>query len=64
MKREDAIVLIEKLYPADAQCKDTATLGKQLLTQAKREVESWRTEPTPVLVRYAELCLRKESNGQ
>ena len=59
MTREEAIQQIEGLFPADAEYEDTAEIGQQLLEQAKREVSGWRTEPTEVLVRYAQLCMNK-----
>lgn len=62
MNREEAIQAIEALYPADDE--RTAEIGKQLLAQAQYEVGllplNWRSEPTRVLIRYAELCERKE----
>ena len=61
MKREEAIQHIENLYPADSGYDDTAEIGRDLLAQAKREVSGWRTEPTEILVRYAELCIQRES---
>lgn len=57
MTREEAIRNIEDLYPADSRYEDTAEVGRQLLEQAKHEVCGWRTEPTEVLIRYAELCI-------
>lgn len=61
MNREQAIAEIEGLFPADSQYQDTAEVGQRLLEQAKREVHGWRTEPTEVLVRYAELCMTEEN---
>lgn len=62
MSREEAISHIENLFPADSGYDGTAEIGSDLLMQAKREcMISWRDEPTEVLVRYAELCLRLES---
>jgi len=58
MDRDDAISTIEQLYPADSEL--DPTIGLELLAQAKREVAGWRTEPTEVLVRYAQLCIEKE----
>lgn len=60
MTRNEAIKTIETLYPADSQYGDTAEFGRQLLAQAKREVNGWRTEPTEVLIRYAHLCINEE----
>ena len=61
MNRKEAISHIENLYPADCEYEDTATIGKQLLEQAKSEVAGWRTEPTEVLIRYAQLCIRQDN---
>lgn len=48
------------LFPTDSQYEDTNNVGKRLLEQAKTEVEGWRNESTPVLIRYAELCIAEE----
>ena len=61
MERGEAIRFIETLYPADSQYQTTAEIGQRLLDQAKREVSGWRTEPTEVLVRYAQLCIQEEN---
>jgi len=60
MNREQAIQQIEGLFPTDSQYEETNKIGERLLAQAKREVEGWRTEPTEVLIRYAELCHAEE----
>ena len=60
MTREEAISIIEGLYPADSEYENTAAIGAQLLEQAKSEIQSWKTEPTPVLIRYAQLCMEME----
>lgn len=60
MDREQAIQQIEGLFPTDSQYTETNKIGERLLAQAKREVEGWRCEPTPVLIRYAELCMAEE----
>lgn len=52
--RERAIRIIEALYPPDSPY--DPTIGQELLEQARRECNDWRDEPTPVLVRYAQLC--------
>ena len=59
-ERENAINEIEGLFPADSGYPDTAEIGQRLLEQAKREVAGWRTEPTEVLARYAQLCISEE----
>ena len=58
MTREDAIKLIENLYPADSEYSDTAAIGQELLNQAERE--NWRSAPTEILIHYANLCISKE----
>ena len=59
MNREQAIQMIEGLFPADSPY--NPEFGQKLLDQAKREVSGWRTEPTEVLLRYAELCIAEEA---
>ncbi len=61
MDREEAIKAIDFLFPADSEYPASAKLGQELLEQAKREVVGWRTEPTEVLIRYAELCIDKDN---
>lgn len=58
--REDAIDVIESLYPADSDYPDTAKVGQELLERAERDVAGWRTKPDAVLFRYAALCLERE----
>lgn len=58
MNREEAISIIDELYPADSGYEETAKIGRELLDQAKRS--AWRTEPTEVLIKYAQLCIKKE----
>ena len=60
MGREQAIQQIEELFPTDSQYEKTNEIGQRLLAQAKREVDGWRNETTPVLIRYAELCMAEE----
>lgn len=60
MNRNEAIQIIEGLFPADAGHPDTAEVGQKLLEQAKREACGWRSEPDAVLIRYAELCQNEE----
>ena len=60
MDREQAIAIIEGLFPTDSQYVETTKIGERLLAQAKREIEGWRNETTPVLIRYAELCQAEE----
>ena len=64
MTREHAIETILALYPADAEYTDTAKIGQELLERAKREVAGWRTEPTEVLIRYAQLCESRDNQNQ
>lgn len=61
MDREQAIEQIEGLFTVHREYEDTNKIGERLLTQAKREVEGWRNESTPVLIRYAELCIAEEN---
>ena len=61
MNREYAIEVINSLYPPDCEFPDTAAIGQELLEQARNEVQGWRTEPTEVLIRFAELCIQKEN---
>ena len=58
--RNKAIRAIEALFPADSEYIGTAEIGEELLAQAKREMQGWRTEPTEILIRYAELCVERE----
>ena len=58
MNREQAIQTIEGLFPADSPY--NPEFGQKLLDQAKREVCGWRTEPTEILIRYAQLCEAEE----
>jgi len=51
--RERAIRDIERLYPPDSPF--DCSIGQELLERARRECNDWRHEPTPVLVRLAEL---------
>lgn len=60
MDRKRAIEVIECLYPADSDNPHSAKTGKGLLLQAKDEVNNWRNEPTPVLIRYSQLCIELE----
>ena len=60
MDREQAIQQIEGLYPVDSQYETTNKVGERLLAQARMEKQGWRTEPTEVLIRYAELCIAEE----
>jgi hypothetical protein len=55
MDRNEAISTIEALFPADSQYEESQSIGKRLLEQAESEVNGWRTKPTEVLVRYAQL---------
>jgi hypothetical protein len=60
MDRLEAIEIIQSLYPADSEYPSTAAVGAKLLKRAQDEVCSWRTEPTDVLIRYAQLCMYME----
>lgn len=61
MNREEAVAIISATYPADSEYGSTAELGRYFLDQAKSEAIGWRSEPTEVLARYAELCLNESS---
>lgn len=61
MTRDEAISIIEQLYPADSQYQDTSAIGRQLLQRAQDEVAGWRTAPDAVVIRYAELCEAEEN---
>ena len=63
-ERNKAIATIEALFPADAEYPRTAVVGCRLLEQAKKELAGWRTLPTPVLIRYAQLCEDEENHLQ
>jgi hypothetical protein len=52
-ERRDLIRDIESHYPAD-----THERGPELLSQAI--CHEWRSMPTPILRRYAQLCLAEE----
>lgn len=56
MTREEAIVMINGLYPVDTEYEATRIIAEKLLAQAKRETEDWRNLPDLTLFRYAELC--------
>lgn len=62
MDRQEAILHIESLYPADSEYDDTAEVGNELLRRAKREtMTSWRDLPDATLVRYAQLCIQRDN---
>lgn len=63
MNREQAIQTIEGLFPTDSEYETTNEIGKRLLQQAKDELNNWRNEPTNILLRYAELCIREENRS-
>ncbi len=54
MTREEAIQVIEQLYPADDDYIDTRQIGQILLAEAWGNC--WRAAPTEVLQEYARLC--------
>lgn len=60
---EQAISDIEQLYPADSQYMSSREIGERLLSQAKMEVEGWRSESRAVLIRYAQLCRDRENQS-
>ncbi len=63
MTREEAIAIIESLYPIDSQYQETNAVGERLLAQAKRECEDWRNLPDATLLRYADLCQQEEERS-
>jgi len=67
MTRDEAIRIIDSLYPTDSEFEQTNQVGEELLAQAKREVNvnplTWRNEPTRILIRYAELCEQREAES-
>lgn len=58
--RDQAVRIIEDLFPADSEHLTTATIGHELLDQARRDCTDWRNERIDILLRYAELCQQKE----
>lgn len=60
MNRNEAINHIKSLYPPDSEFPTTAKIGRELLEQAKREVEGWESESDGVLIRFAELSIDRE----
>jgi hypothetical protein len=67
MTKEEAIKIIDSLYPTDSQFEKTNEVGVNLLAHAKVEIGApsltWRNEPTRILVRYAELCQEYEERS-
>jgi hypothetical protein len=59
-ERTKLIETIDGLFPADCHYPRTAETGRELLEQARRDVENWRHEPLVVLRRYAQLCQEEE----
>lgn len=62
MDRDEAVTHIESLYPIDCEYEDTNEIGAKLLIAAIRELD-WRNLPDAVLIRYAQLCIDKESSS-
>lgn len=61
MDKNEAISIIEGLYPADDDNYKTAEIGKRLLEQAEMELNNWRSKPLEILVRYADLCQQEDT---
>jgi hypothetical protein len=59
--RRRAIDTIEALYPPDSPY--DPTLGQELLEQARRDCSDWRDEPTPILIRLAQLNRNQEESS-
>lgn len=57
MTREEAIEVIEQLYPADSAYESTAAIGQRLLIAAR--AMEWRNESDTVLFEYCRLCGEK-----
>lgn len=60
--REQAVEIIDRLYPADHENPLVHLPGTQLLLRAL--AESWRESDDKVLFRYAELCLAEQEKLQ
>ena len=63
MNRQQAISIIDALYPIDSQYAKTNAVGERLLAQAKREQDDWRNLPDAILFRYADLCQQEEARS-
>ncbi|HDY90097.1 MAG TPA: hypothetical protein ENH82_18515 [bacterium] len=59
--REDAIQIIEGLYPTDSGYPETNAIGIELLEQAERNISDWRDLPIETLFEYARLCEVREA---
>jgi hypothetical protein len=60
MTREQAIQEIEQLYPPDCEYEKTATIGKELLEEARARCATWKNEPDCVIFELLNLCRNKE----
>ena len=60
MTRQDAIEIIDGLFPVDAPFEKTAAIGRELLQQAKANMASWKNEPDEILFEYARLCIAED----
>lgn len=59
---QNAIDIIEGLYPADDQ-ERAGEIGRKLLAQAQRETNhNWRDLPDEVILTYQRLCEEFENN--
>ena len=56
--RENAINIIEALYPADSGYEDVSKEGRKLLMEAI--AQNWRNLPDEILATYETLCAQKE----
>lgn len=61
MNRNEAIEIINFLYPADSTFQEANAIGKELLKEAREFVNKWQSESTEILVKYAELCQEYEN---
>jgi len=59
--REEAIQTISGLFPPDAGYMSTREIGERLLKEAKAEARGWKTEPTEVLICFANKCIAEEA---
>lgn len=62
MTHEEAIEIIEKLYPPDSASTEIAATGQRFLETAR--AMEWRNESDAVLIEYAKLCEEKERIGR
>ena len=59
MTREEAIQAISETYPPDSTYVDIAKTGEELLKRAILDCSPWTNLPDDVLIRFAELCIKR-----